>query len=124
MKAKNLKLQSIQILFIADIIGKPGYDIVAKHIQDIKRKNNIQLTIANGENSANGKGMTHKIAEAFFDIGIDVIKSGNHIWDKKQSIDVLEENKNILRPLNYPSECPGLGSTIFETMQNDRIGII
>lgn len=115
---------NIQILFIADIVGRPGYDIVSKHIQDLKRKNNIHLTIANGENSASGKGMTPKIANDFFDIGIDVITSGNHIWDKKQSIDVLEDNLNILRPLNYPSICPGHGSTIFETMQNDRIGII
>ncbi|MBN2031287.1 TIGR00282 family metallophosphoesterase [bacterium] len=114
----------MEILFIADIVGKPGYDIVAKYIKDFKRKHHINLTIANGENSASGKGITPKIAYSFFDIGIDIITSGNHIWDKRQSVDLLEDDPRILRPMNYPPECPGHGSTIFETMENDRIGII
>ncbi len=116
--------RTIEILFIADIVGKPGYDIVSKYIKNVKNEHHINLTIANGENSAGGKGMTPQIAHSFLDMGIDVITSGNHIWDKRQSIDILEDNPHILRPMNYPLECPGHGSTVFETMQNDRIGII
>jgi len=119
-----LNSSNIQILFIADIVGRPGYDIVLNHIQDFKRKHNIHLTIANGENSASGKGMTPQIADSFFDMGIDVITSGNHIWDKRQSVDILDKYSHILRPLNYPPECPGHGSIIIKMIQNHPIGII
>ena len=115
---------SLQILYIADIIGRVGFEITSAHLQEFKEKYNIFLTIANGENSASGKGMTRQIAQSFFNIGIDVITSGNHIWDKKQFYPVLDENPRILRPLNYPPGTPGLGSYISEDVEDTKIGII
>jgi len=115
---------NIQILYIADVVGEPGYEIVSSCIQDLKKKGNIDLTIANGENSASGKGMTANIAQSFFDLGIDVITSGNHIWHKEKFLPILDENPRILRPLNYPPDCPGHGSCIVEIAQDYRIGVI
>jgi metallophosphoesterase (TIGR00282 family) len=119
----QLSSDTIHILYIADIIGNEGYEITSSLIQDIKEKNHIHLTIANGENSASGKGMTARIAHAFFDIGIDVITSGNHIWDKQKFNAVLEENPRVLRPLNYPPVCPGHGTYVAD-VEGERVGVI
>jgi len=120
----NVLASQIHILYIADIIGTLGYEVTSSFIGEVKKKYHIQLTIANGENSASGKGMTARIAQSFFDIGIDVITSGNHIWDKNKFYPVLDENPKILRPLNYPPSCPGHGSFVAQTIENDRVGVI
>lgn len=119
-----MSLSDIQVLFIADIVGKAGYEVTSSCIQDIKKQYNIHITIANGENGASGKGMTAKIADSFFDLGIDVITSGNHIWDKDKFFPILDENPRILRPLNYPPDCPGHGSYIVDISNNFQVGII
>jgi len=114
----------IQILYIADIVGEPGLEIVFSHIQALKKEKNIDLTIANGENSASGKGMTAKIAQSFFDVGIDVITSGNHIWHREKFYPTLDSHPRILRPLNYPPDCPGHGSCVVEVAQRSNVGVI
>lgn len=114
----------MNILFIADIIGKPGFEITALHLQSVKEKHDIHVTIANGENSAAGKGMTTKIAQSYFDMGIDVITTGNHIWNRENFFPTMNANPNILRPINYPPGCPGHGSCIFEIDGETRIGVI
>jgi hypothetical protein len=99
----------MNILFIGDIFGSPGRRIVSEHLQDIVKTNAIDLTIANGENSAGGFGITPAIAEDLFKLGIDVITSGNHIWDKRDIFDYIGRQPRLLRPANYP-EAPGKGS--------------
>ena len=98
----------MNILFIGDIFGSPGRRIVADHLQDILATNQIDLAIANGENAAGGFGITPPIAEDIFAMGIDVITTGNHVWDKREIYDYLARLPRLLRPANYP-DAPGSG---------------
>jgi len=98
----------MNLLFVGDIFGAPGRRIVADHLQDIVRTNQIDLTIANGENAAGGFGITPSIAEELFGLGVDVMTSGNHIWDKREVFDYLGRQPRLLRPANYP-DAPGAG---------------
>jgi metallophosphoesterase (TIGR00282 family) len=98
----------VNLLFIGDIFGSPGRRILADHLQDIVATNGIDLVIANGENAAGGFGITPSIAEDLFDRGIDVITTGNHVWDKRELYDYFARQPRLLRPANYP-EAPGLG---------------
>jgi len=98
----------MNILFIGDIFASPGRRIVADHFQDIVQSNHIDLAIANAENSAGGFGITPSIAEELFALGLDVLTSGNHVWDKRELFDYFARQPRLLRPANYP-EAPGKG---------------
>jgi hypothetical protein len=98
----------VNLLFIGDIFASPGRRIVADHLSDIAATNRIDLTIANGENAAGGFGITPSIAEDLFGLGIDVITTGNHIWDKREIYDYFGRQPRLLRPANYP-DAPGSG---------------
>jgi len=98
----------VKILFIGDIFGAPGRRIVADHVEDIVNANQIDLAIANAENAAGGFGITPAIAEDLFKLGIDVLTSGNHVWDKRELYDYLKRQPRLLRPANYP-DGPGSG---------------
>jgi hypothetical protein len=98
----------VKILFVGDIFGAPGRRIVADHVEDIVRTNQIDLAIANAENAAGGFGITPAIAEDLFALGLDVLTSGNHVWDKRELYDYLNRQPRLLRPANYP-EGPGHG---------------
>src|SRR5271165_66141 len=102
----------MNIRFIGDIFGSPGRRIVADHLQDIAKTNAIDLVIANAENSAGGFGITPAIAEDLLALGIDVLTSGNHVWDKREIFDYLSRQPRLLRPANYP-EAPGGGVIVY-----------
>ena len=102
----------MNILFIGDIFAAPGRRIVADHLQDIVESNRIDLTIANAENAAGGFGLTPAIAEELFALGLDVLTSGNHVWDKREIYDYLRRQPRLLRPANYP-DAPGQGSIVW-----------
>src|SRR3954447_1159256 len=104
----------MNILFIGDIFGSPGRRIVSDHLQDIVETNRIDLAIANAENSAGGFGITPSIAEDLFAMGLDVLTTGNHVWDKREIFDYLGRQPRLLRPANYP-EGPGAGVHVFRT---------
>jgi len=114
----------INVLFIADIVGKPGLEITTKMLPGLKEKYHIDFCIANGENGCEGKGLTEKIARQYFGIGIDVITSGNHIWYNWDIFDSLKTNPRILRPLNYPDGNHGHGSTVVEIRDNLKIAVL
>jgi 2',3'-cyclic-nucleotide 2'-phosphodiesterase len=107
----------MQILFIGDIFGRPGRTIVKERLPALVKEHAIDLVIANGENAAAGFGITPQIAEELFDMGIDVVTSGNHIWDKREIISYFESAngnpysaaRRLLRPANYPPGMPGSG---------------
>jgi metallophosphoesterase (TIGR00282 family) len=107
----------LQILFIGDIFGKPGRTIVREQLPALLRLHNVDLCIANGENAAGGFGLTPPIAEEFFDLGIDVITTGNHVWDKRELTEYFNHAadepyspaRRVLRPANYPTGTPGVG---------------
>ncbi len=112
----------MKILFIGDIFGSPGRRIVADHLQDIIATNSIDLAIANAENSAGGFGVTPEIAENLFAMGLDVLTSGNHVWDRREVFDYLRRQPRLLRPANYP-DAPGSGSLVFTARNGVRCAV-
>ncbi len=101
----------MNILFIGDIFAGPGRRIVADHLQDIIQTNRIDLALANAENAAGGFGITPSIAEELFGLGLDVLTSGNHVWDKRELYDYFARQPRLLRPANYP-QAPGSGVVV------------
>jgi len=114
----------LRIIFIGDISGKYGRRFLGKALPLIKIKYSPDVIIANGENAAGGLGITEKTAFEIFETGVDVITSGNHIWDKKEAIELLKKEERILRPLNFPGSAPGKGVFIFKTTHNTQVMII
>src|SRR5256714_1695015 len=99
----------VTALAIGDIIGRPGREAVARLLPQLRRELGIDLVVANGENAAGGFGLTPKIADDLFSLGIDVLTSGNHIWDQREMMTGFDDRRPILRPHNYPSGAPGRG---------------
>jgi len=97
----------LRILILGDVVGRPGRRIIKELLPEIERAHRPDLVIANGENAAGGFGLTKKVGEEIFAAGVDVITSGNHIWDKKEVYTYLQEEKRVLRPANYPPGVPG-----------------
>ena len=114
----------VNVLFIGDIVGKVGYQIIEKFLRKFLDEYKIDICIANGENIANGKGISMDDAKNLFELGVNVITSGNHLWDNWESRKVLAKYKNVLRPLNYPKENPGNGYTIFNVNENVKVGVL
>ena len=104
----------MKLLFIGDIVGSPGRNAVKQLLPKLREQHALDFVIANGENSAGGNGITPKIAEELFSYGVDVITTGDHLWDQKEVMELLANEKRFLRPLNYPAGTPGQGSAIFE----------
>ncbi len=114
----------MKILFIGDIVGSPGRRAAQKLVPKLKKREGVDLIIANCENAAGGSGVTPRIARELFDTGIDMMTSGDHIWKRKEVIEVLDQNPNILRPLNYPSGVPGMGFHCIKTAGGIPCGVI
>jgi len=115
---------SIKILFIGDIIGKPGRLAVSRQLHKLVDRYNADLVVANGENAAGGFGLTTEIAGELFDLGVHCITSGNHIWDKKEQIPNMLADQRILRPANYPEGVPGYGSNTLTTPGGVKVAIL
>jgi metallophosphoesterase (TIGR00282 family) len=114
-----------RILMIGDIIGKPGRVAVEQALPGIRDERRIDFVTANGENVAGGMGLTQSTAEALFDAGVDVITSGNHIWDKREIYPYLESSERVLRPLNYGThEVPGRGWGVFHALDGNELAVI
>ena len=110
-------------LFIGDIFASPGRRIVADHLQDIIQTNGIDLAIANAENAAGGFGITPAIAEELFSLGLDVLTSGNHVWDKKELFDYFARQPRLLRPANYP-DAPGGGVVVLRARNGVECAVL
>jgi len=104
----------VKLLFIGDIVGQPGRNAVRILLPQLREQHALDFVIANGENSAGGSGITPKTAEEIFSAGVDVITSGDHLWDQKEVMELLANERRFLRPLNYPAGTPGQGSGVFE----------
>jgi hypothetical protein len=99
----------MRVLFVGDIVGSPGRQIVRDRLSDIVAQRQIDLVIANGENSASGFGITPRLAEELLNLGIAVISGGNHSWDRKEILEFLQHEPRLLRPANFPEGNPGSG---------------
>jgi len=113
-----------KILFLGDIIGKPGRMAVKELLPKIAGRFSPDVVIANGENSAGGFGLTPEIVEDLKSLQIDVITTGNHVWDKKEIFDYIKKDARLLRPANYPPGAPGQGSVVFECPSGVKVGIV
>ena len=111
------------ILCLGDIVGVTGRYAVRRHLEEIKLEHNIDFVIANGENAANGVGITRDTASELFNSGIDVLTTGNHVWNNRDVFALIGNENRLLRPYNYPNESPGLGYYIYDG-DDFKIGVL
>ncbi|MDD2507118.1 MAG: TIGR00282 family metallophosphoesterase [Candidatus Cloacimonetes bacterium] len=97
----------MRVLFFGDVFGKPGRSVLCAHLKSMISEYRVDFVIANGENLADGKGLTEKTLKPLFAAGVDAVTSGNHLWDREESLDYIVREPRILKPMNYPSAAPG-----------------
>ena len=114
----------MHILFIGDIMGRPGRDVVAAELPRLREVLKLDFVVANGENAAGGFGITRAIADDLFAMGVDAITTGNHWADQKEILSVIDHEDRILRPRNYPAGVPGKGTGLYETRAGRRVLVI
>jgi metallophosphoesterase (TIGR00282 family) len=114
----------MRILFIGDIVGKPGRDLVRRGLAALVDHHHIDIVIANIENAAAGSGITREIGDHLLGWGVDVMTSGNHIWAKREAVDYIGTEPRLLRPANFPAGVPGNGSYLARTAQGSTVGVI
>ena len=107
-------MRGVKLLFIADIVGQPGRRAVKELVPTLRERHGLSLVVANGENAAGGSGITVNTADDIFASGVDIITSGDHLWDQKEVTELLDGERRFLRPLNYPPGTPGQGSVILQ----------
>jgi len=114
----------IRLLFVGDIVGRPGRELIRRGLAALREYHQIDLVIGNVENAAAGFGITRDIGDELLDRGLDVMTSGNHIWDRKEAIDYIGTEPRLLRPANYPAGVPGNGSYLARTSGGISVGVI
>ncbi len=114
----------MRILFCGDLVGRSGREVVIDNLPRLRRDLELDFVIANGENAAHGFGISEKICEQLFGAGVDVITSGNHIWDKAEIVPFMQRERRLLRPVNYPEATPGRGVGEFEGRGGQRVKVI
>ena len=115
----------MNILFLGDIVGTSGCEAIKKHLPKKIKESKIDFVIANGENAAKeGVGITEKITNNLFDYGVDVITTGNHVWDQKETVKHIEKEERLLRPMNLPQLTPGKGFGVYNSKNGLRIGVL
>ena len=114
----------MKILVIGDVVGETGRNIIRDVLPSLKEEDGIDFVIANGENSAGGSGITSKITQELFAYGVNVITTGDHIWNRKEVLQFIDREPKLLRPANYPTGAPGQGSVVVTTLNNIKVGVI
>jgi len=115
---------AVKLLFIADIVGQPGRRAVKELVPKLRRQHQIDVVVANGENSAGGSGITVNTATEIFGAGVDIITSGDHLWDQKEVMELLANEPRFVRPLNYPAGTPGHGSAVYEREGMPKLAVM
>ena len=113
----------MNLLFIGDIVGRPGRDLLRVGLEALVARYAVHFVIVNGENSAGGNGITREIGDSLFTQGVDVVTSGNHIWDKREALDYIAIEPRLLRPANYP-DAPGRGSYVARARNGRSVGVL
>jgi metallophosphoesterase (TIGR00282 family) len=114
----------IRILFIGDIVGRPGRELMRRGLSALIDYHHVDLVVANVENAAAGFGITREIGDELLAWGVDVMTSGNHVWDRKEAIAYIGAESRLLRPANYPAAVPGHGSYVARTRRGQSVGVI
>jgi metallophosphoesterase (TIGR00282 family) len=115
---------ALSVLFVGDVVGRPGRRAVELLLPGLRAEWGPSLVVVNAENAAGGLGLTASVADRLFALGADVLTSGNHIWDKKDAARLLEDERRLLRPANYPPGVPGRGSGVFRTEDGVPVGVL
>jgi metallophosphoesterase (TIGR00282 family) len=113
----------MRILFVSDIVGSAGRGAL-RLLGDLRKELGFDFCIANGENAAAGFGLTRKTADEIFECGVDVITTGNHLWDRKEAFGLVSEEPRVLRPANYPPAVPGKGFAVFTSEYGEKIAVL
>jgi len=114
----------VKLLFIGDIVGHPGRRAVSEILPKLRERHRLDVVIANGENSAGGNGITPDIAAELYSYGVDAITTGDHLWDQKEVIELLQNEPRFLRPLNYPAGTPGKGSAVLKIRDLPPVAVV
>jgi metallophosphoesterase (TIGR00282 family) len=114
----------VKLLFIGDVVGEPGRKAVKTLVPKLREQHGLDFVVANGENSAGGSGITPRTAEEIFSGGVDVITSGDHLWDQKEVMELLAKEKRFIRPCNYPAGTPGQGSIVVTKPGLPPVGVL
>jgi metallophosphoesterase (TIGR00282 family) len=114
----------MKILICGDVVGKAGRRAIEKYLPEIRKNLDLDFVIVNGENAAHGFGITDKICKALYAAGVDVITTGNHIWDQREIMNYIDSDKKLLRPMNYPEGTPGTGIGVFEALCGRKVLVL
>ena len=114
----------MKLLFLGDIVGRPGRDLIRRHVRALASRHDADLVIANGENAAGGAGITRENMIEILAAGVDVITTGNHVWDKRETLEFIGNEPRLLRPANYPDGTPGAGACVVNAKNGVRVGVI
>ena len=114
----------MKLLFLGDIVGRPGRDLIRRHVRALASHLGADLVIANGENAAGGAGITRENMLEILTSGVDVITTGNHVWDKRETLEFIGNEPRLLRPANYPDGTPGAGCCVVTAKNGVRVGVI
>ncbi|MEG3639476.1 TIGR00282 family metallophosphoesterase [Magnetococcus sp. PR-3] len=114
----------VRILMLGDIVGRPGRKVVQDHLAGLKKELDLDMVVANAENATNGNGLTPKHANQIFDMGVDLLTTGNHVWHYKELSAEIQQMRRVLRPANYPPAAPGHGHGIVTTKSGVKVGVI
>ena len=114
----------MRILFLGDVNGRSGREVVAEHLPRLRAKLGLDFVIANGENAAGGFGITEKVCQELFATGVDVITGGNHSWDQREALTFIGREPRLLRPHNYPEGTPGRGSGVFQAPGGKKVLVL
>lgn len=120
----KIKEAGMRVLFIGDIVGRPGRRIAEKALGPFRDREKVDVVVANGENAAGGSGLTPEITKELLSSGIDVLTSGDHIWKKREIYDLLACTNRVVRPLNYPRGAPGKGYTVIDIPGQGKLAVI
>ena len=114
----------MRLLFLGDVLGRSGRDAVMAELPRMRAALGIDFCVVNGENAAAGFGITDKICKGFYDIGVDAITTGNHVWDQREILGTIEADTRLLRPANFPPNAPGKGTRVFQLADGRRVVVI
>jgi hypothetical protein len=114
----------MRLLFCGDIVGRAGRDVIIEHLAHLRRQLELDFVIANGENAAGGFGITEKICHDLFAAGVDVISGGNHIWDQRETLGMIDREPRLLRPQNFPSGTPGRGAAVYDAPGGRKVMVL
>ncbi len=114
----------MNLLFIGDVVGRAGRESVIGRVPELRQRLGLDFVVANGENAAGGYGITGKICAEFYAAGVDVITTGNHVWDQREIVSYIGGDPRLLRPLNYPKSAPGAGAGVFEATHGRKVLVI